>query len=806
MNRTPVRVALLCSSLATAAVPSWGQTAAAAPAAAQPASGESSEVVVLSPFEVSEKKDNPYQSRQALSASRVATEIQDIPQTISVVTSELLRDSMGARMLDAAKYVTPVTESTLPFGSDRYTIRGFAVSHEFIDGMEISGADGYSMSLAPYNIERIEIIKGPNTILVPGGSPGGQMNPITKSPFGRDASSMTVELAQYNGNAVSFDENKVLNSKTYARMVAAFWYNDNLYIDGQFRHGYMLAPSVSYQITADHKLTVKAEIVDNHETNLAGVPLDPSVGSEGVAEIARGLPRNWMFGNDDDERHRQTQRLSAELLSNFGEHVSSRLMVTGDHIRRVDIGGTGAAVAGTGGGSVNPFTGLYEPGVNWNTAAYNADTTGTVVLTGTPVAVTAPSTWTYTRSNGKVDLEYTEAHLKNDYAIKYGTDWIKSTTITGLSANYSKVHFQSFKPMSRAAVAANALDAITFPEYVFPDILPGLTTAALGTDKTAEQKDLQLFVLETLGFFNDRLQISGGVSRFFGCLERTDHTGTAIDPTLLTNYPEYDLTDNATSFGVVLKPIQSVSLFFNRNTTGGTMPGSINAGNVSPTIRLAQGSQKEYGIKTTQLNGRLTASLAYFDIAQNNYAVTNSEYYNLVAQGKLAEAAALPPLYLDLKSRGWEFETSYAINENLMIMGNYTNYQIRQPFTNVRVRGVSDRAYALYADYNFTDGLLKGFGVNVGIDYKDKCAGDNATGYTTTRLLPNGTMVAKQPSFMIDERVLVNLGFSYKKDNWVLRLQVANLFDEDYVQAATSRANLVIGDPRSLKGSFTWNF
>ena len=149
---------------------------------------------------------------------------------------------------------------------------------------------------------------------------------------------------------------------------------------------------------------------------------------------------------------------------------------------------------------------------------------------------------------------------------------------------------------------------------------------------------------------------------------------------------------------------------------------------------------------------------------------------------------------------------SYAISANLMIMGNYTNYQVRQPFTNVRVRGVPDRAYALFADYNFTEGPLKGFGVNIGIDYKDEVAGDNATGYTTSRLLPNGTMAAKQPSFMIDERVLVNLGFTYKKDNWVVRLQIANLLDEDYVQAATSRANLVIGDPINVKGSFTWNF
>ena len=54
------------------------------------------------------------------------------------------------------------------------------------------------MSLAPYNIERVEIIKGPNAILVPGGSPGGQMNPITKSPIMKDQASVTL-VVRYNG-------------------------------------------------------------------------------------------------------------------------------------------------------------------------------------------------------------------------------------------------------------------------------------------------------------------------------------------------------------------------------------------------------------------------------------------------------------------------------------------------------------------------------------------------------------------------------------------------------------------------------
>jgi iron complex outermembrane receptor protein len=191
MKRYPTLIACACFALGAQAASA--QTAPAAPA--------EKDVVTLPTFTITETPDSPYVSKQALSGTRVAMDIADIPQTVSVVTSDFLKDTMSQRMLDAAKYVTPVVESTLPVGGDRYTIRGFQVSHEFVDGMVISGEDGYSMSLAPYNIDRIEIIKGPNAILVPGGAPGGQFNPITKSPIMKDQSSVTLELAQYIGNA-----------------------------------------------------------------------------------------------------------------------------------------------------------------------------------------------------------------------------------------------------------------------------------------------------------------------------------------------------------------------------------------------------------------------------------------------------------------------------------------------------------------------------------------------------------------------------------------------------------------------------
>ncbi|MFT3781246.1 MAG: TonB-dependent receptor plug domain-containing protein [Nibricoccus sp.] len=779
------------------------------------------ETISLPKFEITADAVNRYQSQQALSASRVATPIIDIPQTISVIPKELMEDTKGNRMLDTAKYVTPVQESTLPFGGDRYSIRGFMVSAEFVDGTNISGADGYSMSQAPYNIERLEVLKGPNAILVPGGSPGGVINPITKSPMAKNAASVTLDFSPDMGRDIWFDVNRVLtkDGKMAARLIAAYW-DSEFYIKDQFRRGFEISPSFSYQISQNHKLTLKADFVLNRETNLGGLQIDPSIGYGGEAKIARGLPRDWQFGNETDSRKRETARATAELLSTLNDHVTSRLNFMVNHVWRRDVGGTSAGLKyldGTGTlqnipGSVNPRTGHFEPGIVWNTSAYNNDTTGTVVLTGTNVGVPDPSSWVYTRNNGKVDLEYTEAHLKNDYAAQFQGEWFKSTTIGGVAANVSRVHFQSWAGAARPNVPANNLASITYPAYNYVAIVPGPFGGSGGTDKTGLQKDFQTFIYEKLDLWGDRIQVSGGVSRFFGELSRVDNNGSVAytlpnTPSGVTIInPDFTVTSNATSFGVLVKPIKQVSLFYSRNTTGASMPGSLQAGNTNPGTPLAVGGQKEFGFKTSFFGGRLNTSFAHFDIAQQNVATTNSEYYRLLSLGdpaSVAAANALPPLYLNLKSKGWEFEANYAVTKNLTVLGNVTDLKVRQPVTDARVRGIPDRSYGAYVDYKFLDGALKGFGVNFGIDYKGDVAGENVSGFTVLR---GGTPVPIQPSFVVGARTLMNLGFSYKIQHWSLSATIMNLTDEDYILAAGSRSSLVAGTPRTWKSTISYAF
>lgn len=811
MNGFTVRRAVLCTGLASLV---FGAAYAQSPAPVAEKK-EKEEVLTLPQFTVLEDRANPYRSRQAMSSSRVAMDVMDIPQTVSVVTSDFLKDTMSQRMLDAAKYVTPVAESTLPVGGDRYTIRGFQVSHEFIDGMVISGEDGYSMAMAPYNIDRIEIIKGPNAILVPGGAPGGQFNPITKSPVMQDQASATLELAQYVGNAVSTDINRVLSKDhgVAGRLVFAYW-NTGGYQPHYFRKGWMFAPSLSWQLSPNHKFVAKFEAVRNDESTALNLPIDPSVGSDGYARVARGLPRDWGFANDDDHRVRETERVTLELYSTLNNYITSRLQLSANHVLREDQGNsTGAIFFPNGSGGFvafnptrNPFTGKYEPGTTWT-----VDNSGaTAVATSTATPIPDPSTWIYRRINGSDHLYYNEAHLRNDYAGKFENDTLSSTTIAGYAANFSKTRWKSWAGSSQGPDVANTpagLAAMTFTPYNF---------TTLTQNKEAKLQEMQFYLFETASFLKDRLVLTGGLSRYFGSLTRTDNSGVgAIGERTL------DISSTAKSYGVVVKPLKEVSVYYSRNTSGDTMPGSLQAGNpnlsrtANPPYKPANGTQDEFGVKTSFFNGALTVSLAHFEITQTNYAVPNSEYYVLVSQGNQAAANLLPTsTFLDVISKGWEVEGSWAVNKNLTLMGNYSDFTYRQP-TGVRIRAVADKIWAAFADYRFTDGPLANFGFNVGIDGKSDMVGETVTALTTTKPLSGnvGTFpgvaagfVPQQASYKYDGRVLVNLGLSYKAKSWVARVQVNNLLDKDYITAGGSRTAIVVGNPREARATFTYEF
>ena len=64
--------------------------------------------------------------------------------------------------------------------------------------------------------------------------------------------------------------------------------------------------------------------------------------------------------------------------------------------------------------------------------------------------------------------------------------------------------------------------------------------------------------------------------------------------------------------------------------------------------------------------------------------------------------------------------------------------------------------------------------MNIGVDFKSDVVGENATGFTTTKPLPGGVFVGNQPTFKVAGRTLINLGLTYRAEQWTARLQINN--------------------------------
>ena len=152
-----------------------GLRAQTAPAAA-PKKPE--EVLQLSEFNVKADEERGYVASETMTGSRVATKIIDLPYQVNVLTSEFLEDFGVFELADNVTFIGGF--SGLDVGGG-FTLRGFGATSQLRDGFYRLGRYGAS------NVDRIEIIKGPNAAIYGRTSPGGMMNMISKSPKSRES-------------------------------------------------------------------------------------------------------------------------------------------------------------------------------------------------------------------------------------------------------------------------------------------------------------------------------------------------------------------------------------------------------------------------------------------------------------------------------------------------------------------------------------------------------------------------------------------------------------------------------------------
>ena len=317
-----------------------------------------------------ERADGPvqgYRATRSASATRTDTAIHETPQSISVVPAQVVEDIGATRLEDALDYAGGVERGN-NFGGQGLTeflVRGFSTQEFYRNGFAVNR--GYPNMPDANTLERIEVLRGPASMLYGRGDPGGTFNIVSKQP---QAERRTVLGSQVNTDGLrrgTLDTTGALDES------AAFTYRLNLVAEGSdsFRdhvesERYNIAPVLRWQLNDDTALILEGDYLHNRH------PLDR--GLTRYPNQAGDLSRDRFLG---EETAGKLTNQNATTQLRLEHQLDSQWMLRGG-IQYLDGSLDGGAVENNGLAADGRTVGrnYSERWLNWNDLAVQANLEG----------------------------------------------------------------------------------------------------------------------------------------------------------------------------------------------------------------------------------------------------------------------------------------------------------------------------------------------------------------------------------------------------------------------------------------------
>jgi iron complex outermembrane recepter protein len=712
------------------------------------------EVFLLPQFSVSGTKTDPYHPTEAISVARIRGVLLDTPLSVNVVTRELLDDLGASSMYEATRYFSGVSNGrgAGPGGiMDRQNFRGFESFTKTIDNFSsqlIPTNSGFVAVFEPQFIERAEVVLGPDTILAPTGSPGGSMNIITKSPQFQRASDLIVAIGNYNAGKIALDSTGPLgDGKHWAYRVIGDYQDGKTYVPGSIRQ-WDVSPQLTYRFSDTAELTLKyfgiqweltgamANANDNgwevtdpgslRGATIAGTPPPPS-----------GFTYNGWNGNTTwSHTFDRVNIVSGQLTAILADRVSMRLGM--EALFDNNVGDSGFP-------SASPIE-TFDPATGQVTGLSSLN----------PAAL--PEVARYNHGISR------DVQFQNDYATDFHPGEVSIQPVAGWACQQ----------------AANTSDTLQFtlpPANLFAGTYapakPPLSAYAPSAKLKSNAWQGQLYTLNKVGFYHDRVLLTGGVSRTW--VDSNTYTynisNLSAPPALLTLGGYRD-----TYLGAILfKPARNVSLYYTFSSNA-----ALTTFNKQPLWQ--QGQQHEFGLKSEFFHQRLAFTAAHFQIAQTNLVTPNPAF-------NVDPAHNAPNTLSDQANRGFEFNLVGGLTKNLSLIASFTKMKLRDPFGR-RVRNVPDQLANLLLNYRFTDGALKNFNVFAAVVHVSNAAGENAQNDPATGVAVTPRGVPTQPGYYVAAWTVYNAGASYRWDRFRFNLNVDNLLNSKFAWQPASRLSV----------------
>jgi catecholate siderophore receptor len=209
-----------------------------------------------------------YQANRSRTATKTDTPLLDVPQSVSVITSDLIRDQSMQSLADVARYVPGAGMAQGEGNRDTIILRGNASTADFfLDGVR----DDIEYFRDLYNVDRVEVLKGPNAMIFGRAGAGGVVNRVTRQAQWDSQREVTLQGGSWDNRRATFDLGDGL-SDTFAARVTGMYEDSDSYRDGVELERVGVNPTAAIHIGADTQLRLSYEYYDYDRTADRGIP------------------------------------------------------------------------------------------------------------------------------------------------------------------------------------------------------------------------------------------------------------------------------------------------------------------------------------------------------------------------------------------------------------------------------------------------------------------------------------------------------------------------------------------------------
>lgn len=711
-------------------------------------------VTQLSPVRV-EGEGSSYQTSTAQSPKMTAP-LLDTSRTVQVVPKQVIQDQAASTLQDVLRNSPGITfgagEGGRP-GGDLPIIRGQnSAGSIFLDGVR----DASTQVRDTFNLEQVEVIKGPDSVYSGRGGAGGSINMVSKAPKATDFTEATAQIGTDSNYRATIDSNWRLADKAAFRLNVMGNKGDVPGRDDAVNfERWGVAPSLMLGVGTPTRITLSYYHYQDDSMPDYSIPYDPKTGQP-VTET-RGVSRKTFYGlKDRDFMKTRDDVATVDFQHDFSDKLQLR------NVLRYGRGTTDFAATNPDDSKGNVPNGLVYRALKsgyyvTKTFANQTDLTGEFE-TGS------------LKHTFDLGFEYSNVKQDKDSYTESGVPAGTSGCVTGTDAKNKPIYANP----ALCAPLWNPDPGTSYPGTLTRNGNP----ARYNTDTVA------LYGFDTIKF-NEQWQASVGLRwdnyRTSGSNIAKGRSDPATTPAFYSTSREDNLFNY--QLGLAYKPLPNGTIYatYGTSSTPSALAGSAISDAVSVTNQSLEPEKSrsvELGTKWQVFDDRLTLSGAVFqDIRKNtSVAVSATE----VAQVGEAKVRGIELGFSGSITPKWNVFGGYTFMNSEMTKGAYNSGAVGQDLPNT-----PRNAFSLWTTYKVLPKLTVGGGAY----YVDKVYGNsdatrNADGTPKARWVPSYWRFDAMAAYEFNDHISA-------------QLNVLNLFDETYYTKAYAAHYAALGTGRA---------